>query len=191
MSFYIMVKILVVDKSGQINETKLNSFEKLHIKCKYRSKKNFEKRHTWKIGDKWISVYAKDDGKAGNENKYDFPPPIDTDLFYGSIAVLMHNKEDISADILCDLTKQSWKKIYDELFGGFEDIEDDEESDEEYISPEDSTKEGYEKDGFVVDDDESLGEEENYDNESEFSASEDDTTDSEYNDSELSEEEYE
>ena len=45
-----------------------------------------------------------------------------------------------------------WKKIYEFLFGGFEDLGSEEESEEDYVAPENLTKHGYEKDGFVVED---------------------------------------
>jgi hypothetical protein len=50
-----------------------------------------------------------------------------------------------------------WNKIYEKLFGGFEDLvatakEDEEEEDElENVPKEKKTKHGYLKDGFVVD----------------------------------------
>ena len=59
-----------------------------------------------------------------------------------------------------DLTLDIWGRIYEKLFGGFEDLEatakeDEEEEDELLEYPEDmKTKHGYLKDGFVVDSDE-------------------------------------
>ena len=88
-------------------------------------------------------------------------------------------------DEYVDLNKEEWNKIYEKLFGGFEDLNSDsEESDDELenIPLELKTKDGYLKDGFVVDDPDDSVEE--YDDEK-------------YNDliiddmeSELSEEEY-
>jgi hypothetical protein len=55
------------------------------------------------------------------------------------------------------LTIALWDKIYEKLFGGFEDLsatakEDEEEEDElENIPSNKKTKDGYLKDGFVVD----------------------------------------
>ena len=48
---------------------------------------------------------------------------------------------------------EEWKKIRENLMGGFEDLdEEEEESEEEYVDPKDLTKQGYKKDGFVVED---------------------------------------
>ena len=56
-----------------------------------------------------------------------------------------------------NLSLELWEKIYEKLFGGFEDLsatakEDEEEEDElDNIPNEFKTKQGYLKDGFVVD----------------------------------------
>ena len=53
------------------------------------------------------------------------------------------------------MTKQEWNLVYDNLFGGFEDIgnSDEERSiDSEEYSDSEYTKEGYHKDSFVIDD---------------------------------------
>ena len=31
--------------------------------------------------DKYVSLYAKDSGKANTENKYELPPPLDNELY--------------------------------------------------------------------------------------------------------------
>jgi hypothetical protein len=54
------------------------------------------------------------------------------------------------------LTIPEWEKIYEELMGGFEDIDSESEvsADETEGTLMAMTKEGYVKDGFVVSDDE-------------------------------------
>jgi hypothetical protein len=108
-------------------------------------------------GSKYIvSAYGKTEGKANGENKYDFPPPIDNVLFFGSCALVCHKVEGTTTAI-CNLTLDLWEKMYEKLFGGFEDLaatcaEDDAEIDElENVPKEKKTKQGYLKDGFVVD----------------------------------------
>jgi hypothetical protein len=98
-----------------------------------------------------IAVWAKKTGKANFENKYDFPPPVDNELFFGTCALV---RVDGEGKIL-DLTKETWLKIYEQLFGGFEDIgEEDEFSEDELanVDPSLLTAHGYLKDGFVVSD---------------------------------------
>ena len=153
-----MVQILVVEKGGNIVETEFKDFdfETLYKKCKFRKREGFEVRATWKIGNNVVSVFARDKGKAGHENKYDLPPPIDTSLFFGSIAIVALNSEDNS--IAIDLTTETWLKIYEKLFGGFfnlaDTIEEDENEEDELdnVPKELKTKHGYLKDDFIVDD---------------------------------------
>ena len=39
--------------------------------------------------------YGYTDGKAGSENKYEFPPPYDNELYYGDIIVLKQKGEKL------------------------------------------------------------------------------------------------
>ena len=91
------------------------------------------------------------------------PPPIDTQLYFGTLCII--KKEN---DSIVSITKDEWEKVYESLFGGFEDLDDNETRsiDSEIYDEEDYTKEGYLKDNFVVDDDE-LEEEEYVDEEEE------------------------
>ena len=99
-----------------------------------------------------IKCFARDEGRASTENKYDLPPPIDSNLYFGSMVLM-----NIEGDSYKDLTVDLWNKIYEKLFGGFEDLsatveEDEKEVDElENVPKEMKTKDGYLKDGFVVD----------------------------------------
>ena len=152
-----MVKLVIVSKNKSIKTANVNKFsvETLYKKCKFRSSDDFEKRATWKLNESTnVSVYAKDNGRANTENKYDFPPPIDSDLFYGNVALVAHTGEELTTENVVNFNDEQWKTLFEKLMGGFEDLgdEDSEYSSEEIIDPEKLTKEGYEKDGFVVSD---------------------------------------
>ena len=154
-----MYTILVIDKTGSIKQSRVTSIEdnEMYKKAGLKSPGSFSLQTIWKmqLSKKYeIKVFAKTDGRAGYENKYELPPPIDKELYFGNIVLV--NQEG-------DLTIEEWNIIYDKLHGGFEDLEesdeeqdeDDEDSQQEYV------KEGYKKDGFIVDDEteESLDEE--------------------------------
>ncbi len=156
------IGIIVVEKTGTLKETIIKEYKESELfkKCGFKKGDDFLKQTTWscvKIDGKKYSVdlYAKIEGKANTENKYDFPPPVDTTLFFGSCALVCKNDELK----LVSLSIELWNKIYEKLFGGFENlvdtcIQDDEEEDElANISAEKKTKQGYLKDGFVVDSD--------------------------------------
>ena len=162
------LNIIIVEKTGSLKSLAIKDFklEELFKKCGFKKVDGFEKQTEWNVkisgqGKYLVSIFAKTDGKANTENKYDFPPPIDSTLFFGACAIICSCKQDDGTFALCDLSLELWEKIYEKLFGGFENlaatcVEDEEEEDELANIPEGmKTKQGYLKDGFVVDSDES------------------------------------
>jgi len=150
------IVILIVDKSGKIKELELKKYDEseLYKKAGFKSAEGFELQTEWgaEINGKpfSVSVYGKLNGRAGQENKYEFPPPIDNTLLFGSCVIVnKQNGQPVS------ISKADWNAIYEHLYGGFEDIGDEdseEDTDEDDDKP--RTKEGYVKDGFIVDDNE-------------------------------------
>ena len=173
-----MASLVLIDKTGTMKQlnTKCVTREDLYKKCGFKKAADFERRAIWKIGEEYIELWAKNVGKANTENKYDMPPPVDNDLYFGTCCLF---KTDEGGDAIESLTTSEWKKMYEHLFGGFEDIDEEEEPSEdelEKVPAELKTKDGYLKDGFVVADgnevesDGAYGselEEEDYDYESE------------------------
>jgi len=155
--------IIIVERLGTLKMLSIKDFksEELYKKCGFKKAEDFNKQTEWSVkisGTKYIiQLYAKTDGRANSENKYDFPPPVDTKLFYGSCALVGQIKNENGVKVLTNLTLGIWNKIYEKLFGGFEDLvttakEDEEEEDElANVPKEKKTKHGYLKDGFVVD----------------------------------------
>jgi hypothetical protein len=207
-----MATIIIVDKSGTLKTLSVKFFseEELYKKCGFKKNDGFKKQTEWSVkldGTKYLmQLFAKTEGKANGENKYDFPPPVDSTLFFGSCAIVCYTQSLDKKELeLYNLTLELWNKIYEKLFGGFEDLtataqEDEEEEDElDNIPANKKTKQGYLKDGFVVDTSES--DEEDYSfsgsGSEEDELSEEDTESSDENDiiiedigSELAEEEY-
>lgn len=185
------LNIIIVEKSGDLKMLAIKEFkeEDLFKKCGFKKSEDFNKQTEWNVkceSKKYIiSVYAKADGRANSENKYDFPPPIDTKLFFGNCAILAKVKNDDGKQVYTNLSLELWEKIYEKLFGGFEDlaltvIEDENEIDElENVSKEKKTKQGYLKDGFVVDSD---AEEDEYETEEDESDELDESDDSDEKD---------
>jgi len=160
------ITILVVDKSGAIKEVSLKNYDEseLYKKAGLKSPDGFKCYADWNIEELnnktySVSIFGKITGKANQENKYEFPPPIDNTLFFGSCVIV--NK---SGDNAVSISEEEWNSVYEYLYGGFEDIgeEDSEEESEEDDEGVPRTKDGYVKDGFVVDD-----EEEEFDDEDE------------------------
>lgn len=150
-----MPSIVIVEKSGSLKSlnTKNLSLPDLYKKCGFKTNEGFSKSHTWTIEvndtEYKLSVYGKITGKANTENKFEFPPPIDSILFFGSCAAVLTVENVIS-----DMTPEEFTDIIDNLQGGYSDIgsedsEDEEEEDEDELNLP-KTKHGYVKDDFVV-----------------------------------------
>jgi hypothetical protein len=188
------LNIIIVEKSGSLKSLSIKDFktEELYKKCGFKKGEDFVKQVEWNAkyeSEKYyIEVYAKTEGRPNSENKYDFPPPIDTKLFFGNCAILAYHKKEDGSRFYTDLSLPLWNKIYEKLFGGFEDLavtakEDEEEEDElANVPKEKKTKHGYLKDGFVVDSSDTE------ENDSESSTEDDDDDDDDDQDDDESEE---
>lgn len=150
-------KILIIEKTGVIKELMVKVFDETDLfkKAGFKTAEGFERRGGWTMSNGVVvSLYGKITGRAGQENKYDFPPPMDKTLFFGSCVLIAEENS---------LKKSEWEGYYEELFGGFEDIGDEDSTESEDEDDEDDalpkTKSGYAKDGFIVDDDDDDDEE--------------------------------
>jgi hypothetical protein len=165
------LKYVLIEKSGEcVGKTSKNglSIDELYKKCGFKKADGFNEVCKWTLDDGIeIAAYGRVDGKAGSENKFEYPPPIDKQLFFGNMAIVAFMN-----GVHVDLDVNNWGEIYSELMGGFEDI-GEEDSEEEEEDEENLTSHGYIKDDFVVEDeseeseeseeeeeDEELGEEE-------------------------------
>lgn len=169
------LEVIIVEKNGTLKPTIIKEFkeESLFKKCGYKNKGNFEKQASWntkiKNMDYNATLYAKTTGRSTYENKYDFPPPADNTLFFGNCVLVV---KDNATGELINLSLDLWEKIYEKLFGGFENLaetalEDDNEIDElDTIPKKYKTKTGYLKDGFIVDSDSEPDETEDEDDDS-------------------------
>ncbi len=158
--------IIIVDKSGTLKTLTVKDYkiEELYKKCGFKKSEGFALQAEWPVkveGQRYlIQMYGKLDGKANMENKYDFPPPVDKKLYFGCCCLVGMIRDNSHNRTHIHLSVELWNKIYEKLFGGFEDLtltcnEDEEEEDELENIPKNmkTQKGGYLKDGFVVDSD--------------------------------------
>jgi len=160
-----MTTCIIVDKTGVLKESIIKEYneEDLYKKCGFKKASGFDMDTNWTIKidkEKYnVKLYGKTTGRANSENKYDFPPPSDNTLFFGSCLLIGFRKNE---SVPCNLTMDMWEKMYEKLFGGFEDLaataaEDDNEEDElENVPKKYKTKSGYLKDGFIISDNEEI-----------------------------------
>ena len=164
MSLNKSLTIIIVDKGASLKTLTVKDYkvEELYKKCGFKKAEGFNLQVEWPVkldGQRYlVQLYGKLDGKANMENKYDFPPPVDKKLYFGSCALVGMLRNDTNEKSLANLSIELWNKIYEKLFGGFEDLaltcanDDDEEDELENIPKNMKTKKGgYLKDGFVVD----------------------------------------
>ena len=193
------IPIVIVERNGDLRASSINSYTPLELakKCKLKTASGFEIRAEWAYSgcsstDErfMVELWAREDGNAGQENKYEFPPPVDTILFFGACALVA--KDMSSRHSIIPLTLEKWDKMYNFLFGGFDslancDDDDDEEDELDSIPAHRKTKDGYLKDGFVVDsseddDDDDTDESEDEEEMEEDEVDEDDEVDNEDDD---------
>lgn len=200
--------IIIVEKNATLKTLNVKDYkeEELYKKCGFKKAEDFSLQNEWTIkleGQKYIvRLYGKLNGKANFENKYDFPPPVDKQLFFGSCCLVGLTLDTKGNHSFINLSIDLWNKMYEKLFGGFEDLavsnlDDDNEDDELlYVDKSLKTKKGgYLKDGFVVDSDEEEEEDEwETDDNDEYIKEGEDEVEEELEDdnlgSELSEESY-
>ena len=147
-----MPSFIIVEKTGSLKNAKTtDDTNELYKKCGFKTADGFSIAHTWSVEfndtEYKLEIYGKVSGRANTENKYEFPPPIDNILFFGSCAAILYVNEKMT-----DMGTQEFKDIMDHLYGGYSDIGDseDEVEDEEDDTGLPKTKHGYVKDDFVV-----------------------------------------
>ena len=147
-----MPSFIIVEKTGSLKNAKTtDDTNELYKKCGFKTADGFSIAHTWSVEfndtEYKLEIYGKVSGRANTENKYEFPPPIDNILFFGSCAAILYVNERMT-----DMGTQEFKDIMDHLYGGYSDIGDseDEDEDEEDDTGLPKTKHGYVKDDFVV-----------------------------------------
>ena len=147
-----MPSFIIVEKTGSLKNAKTtDDTNELYKKCGFKTAEGFSIAHTWSVEfndtEYKLEIYGKVTGRANTENKYEFPPPIDNVLFFGSCAAILYVNEKMT-----DMGTQEFKDIMDHLYGGYSDIGDseDEVEDEDDDTGLPKTKHGYVKDDFVV-----------------------------------------
>lgn len=150
--------IITINKLGELGEynSKNMSILNLFKICNYRNNNNFELLCSW--NDEY-ELYGKKVGRSGNENMYEFPPPIDKELYFGTLCIIKKT-DTLENQNQPQFSIKEWKHFYNKQMGGFEDLELNEENSVDSVySDEEYTEEGYIKDNFVVDNKELTSEE--------------------------------
>jgi hypothetical protein len=118
-----MPTVVVLLPSGEKKAMETTVFEYTpQLVAKLLKKKKMpELIGSYPYGEMVLTLWSWKEGKAGTENKHELPPPYD-DLLFGEILVTAGEEA---------VTPEIWDAFYTEAFGGFEDLEDEEEIDAE------------------------------------------------------------
>lgn len=122
--------------------------------------KNISHLYSWTFDTYEYKLFGSNTGNAGNENKYDLPPPIDSNLYFNDLYLFK-----IKNNIFFDLTIADYNNFYNTLFEGFEDILEDSKEITEELSEHTSDRD------FIDDEYSNISSEEYEDDEEEDSNS--------------------
>ncbi len=128
-----MFSLLILDRSGTVQEKKTKGIERLYSLCNYRSQDGFEELYTWKHPTMSYVLYGKRKGKNHFENNCKLPPPLQIGSYYGHLCVIKFvDKEPQS------LTIEEWTRFIDQ------DQNSTQEKQEEIVESKELKKEDYE-----------------------------------------------
>ena len=118
-----MPSFIIIEKTGSLKNAKTTDLVDLYKKCGFKTAEGFSLNHAWSVEfndtEYKMEIYGKVTGRANTENKYEFPPPIDNVLFFGSCAAILYVNEKMT-----DMGTQEFKDIMEHLYGGYSDIGD-------------------------------------------------------------------
>ena len=131
-----MNKAILVNKSGEIEQIELKNNHCLSKCLKRKGKGKIDNIYKWKYKNLIIHLYGFYDGEAGDENKFELPPPKDSELFFGDMLFISYDKDKID-----DLILDDFVDFYNEKMGGFENIESSSEGEDDQSEDSESSSE--------------------------------------------------
>ena len=119
-----MTSILIIHKSGIIEEQIIDPNVQLFTICNYRNGTNFELLNTY---SDIYEIYGKRKGKVGTENKYEFPLK---EIYFGKVCIIKRG----SNCTYSNLTLIEWNNIKNDTYSSEDNevINDNELLPEEY-----------------------------------------------------------
>jgi len=122
---------LLLTSNGSVKQIKIPSTSvTIQDIQKLMKKKDLpEQFGTYKYKSKCIYLFGYQQGKAGTENKHELPPPHDSLLLFGDIVLLYAEKGSFASPL--PFKPEDYEVFYNDAYGGFESLDDDDASDEE------------------------------------------------------------
>ena len=91
-------------------------------------------QHTWKTLTNEIKLYAKTTGKIGNENKYEFPYPMNKMTFFGK-CILINSSNNLTLEMwndFCESVNNEYSEEEEEHEFTYDSVLDNELEEEPY-----------------------------------------------------------
>jgi len=183
-----MVNTIIIRTNGDVDEISINDhidvdeFEFLKVKPFFKKigKGDIERQCDWEIDEYKFSIFGWKEGKENIINKFELPPPEDTDLYYGDIILFR-----LFSDNVINCSKEEFEIFYEASFGGFEDLGDHDTSDDD---DDDENEYDFNDDFLVPDNEPVLVDPDTSTSESEFDFENNDDTDDDEEDEDEDEE---
>lgn len=113
------MQLIKISKRGNIKSISKNNIDFI------KNNKNISKINKWHYNNFTYVLFGCINGEAGEENKYDLPPPCDCDLYFNDLYFVKYEYKNI-----VDLSIEDYNTFYAFCFEGFESIENSDEEDE-------------------------------------------------------------
>ncbi len=122
---------LFLTVKGEVKKVKVtDGQQEPSLTALFKKKTVPKKIGTYEAGSTILTLFGYTEGRAGTENKHELPPPHDELLCFGDI-LLIASKSPNDWKNPISFTAEQYEKFYNKAFGGFEDLESEDESEEE------------------------------------------------------------
>ena len=135
---------LLLTSNGSVKQIKFTttSVTLQDIQKAMKKKDLPEQFGTYKYKSKCIYLFGYQQGKAGTENKHELPPPHDSLLLFGDIVLLYAEKGSFASPL--PFKPEDYEVFYNDAYGGFESLDDEDTSEAEDEEDEEAEEEAEE-----------------------------------------------
>jgi len=125
-----MASVLILTQKAEVKLAKLSApvANLKDIQKYFKKKVEPEVLGTYKYKNLTLFLFGYTTGKAGNENKHEFPPPHDTTLAFGDIMLIASKDENNFANPVA-FKEEDYETFYSRAFGEFDEIDEDDDDD--------------------------------------------------------------
>lgn len=110
------VSIIVINKNGSMKQQNVKHLtqDTIYKKCGLRNSNGFHRIHVWYVHTMnvdTVELWSCDTVKSGQDNKYELPPPLESKVYYGSMALISVQNDGTFGN----LSLNTWSQIYESL----------------------------------------------------------------------------